>query len=124
LSHLQKKILIADDDVELTDTIAMRLEALGYSVTSVNEGLRVLNRAQEELPNLIILDLQMPSGQGQTILQKIRDNQKTAHIPVIVLSGLDDPQTIQEVLSHGAQHYIVKPYEVEDLIKKIKICLN
>lgn len=120
----QKKILIADDDREVVEVLKARLEVSGYETLVAYEGIRVMEIAHKKSPNLIILDLRMPAGTGQSVLKNLRSYQDTAKIPVIILTALKEPHLKEELLAAGAQDFMEKPYEADQLLEKIRLCLE
>lgn len=114
------KILIADDDSDLVEMIAQLLEFHGYETISAGEGVRAIELAHREKPSLILLDLKMPAGSGQSVLQAIRNRADTKHIPVIIISGVDDTHVKEEIIAAGAQDFIQKPYNAEQLLRTLR----
>lgn len=114
------KILIVDDDRDLVRILTDRLEFEGYETVSVYEGLRAIEIAHHKMPDLILLDLQMPAGNGQTVLQNLRSRPLTKNIPVIVLTGVEGERLEEEMRVAGAQGLMRKPYDMEMLLRKIR----
>lgn len=121
--HHPYTILIADDDKELTEILSDLLRYNGYNTYATFEGIRTIQAAHKEKPDLIILDLKMPAGSGRNVLQALRTRPETRDIPVIILTGIEDPFLRDEVTAAGAQDFVRKPYNSEDLLKKIKTFL-
>ncbi len=121
--HHAYTVLIADDDRELTKILADLLRYNGYNTLSTFEGIRTIEAVHKEKPDLIILDLKMPAGGGRNVLQALRSREETKDIPIIILSGIEDPFIKDEVTAAGAQDFVLKPYNSEDLLKKIKTFL-
>jgi DNA-binding response OmpR family regulator len=118
-----KKILIVDDEEDLVKVLAKLLIDQGFEIEIARDAYQGIETAQREKPDLIILDLNMPAGGGLGTLESIRTSSKTMSIPVIVLTGADDPELKEKVLEKGVEAYMQKPYEPEDLITKINSCL-
>lgn len=116
-------ILIADDDPDLVKVLKDRLEAEGFLVVVAYEGIRAVEMAHKKGPDLIILDLKMPAGTGQSVLKNLRSHADTDKIPVIILTALSTPDIEREVKKAGAQALIKKPYESTDLLDKIRSLL-
>lgn len=121
--HHSYTVLIADDDKELTEILSDLLRYNGYNTLATFEGIRTIQAAHKEKPDLIILDLKMPAGSGRNVLQALRARPETRDIPVIILTGIEDPFLRDEVTSAGAQDFVRKPYNSDDLLKKIKTFL-
>ncbi len=116
-----KKILFIEDEATLQKTIGETLRKEGYKVLSALDGETGLRLAQQELPDLILLDLILPKMHGLDLLAKLREDEKTKDIPVIVLTNIENPQGIEKAVSLGARAYLVKSdYKLDEVIKKIK----
>ena len=113
----KKKILVVDDEVELVELVKIRLEANGYEVIMANSGLEGLSKAASELPDLIILDIAMAEMDGYTVLQKLREEEKTKDIPVIMLTAYAKMQSLFEM--EGISDYIVKPFDPQDFLLRV-----
>lgn len=116
----QPKILIADDEIDYVEILTSLLEAHGFEIVVAHEGVRAIEVAHKQKPNLIILDLQMPAGTGQMVLQYLRSKPDTHAIPVIVMTASSDPEAEPMVRALGAQAFIQKPYDNEILLAKIR----
>ena len=86
----QKKILVVDDDPDVRLALQVRLKANHYDVVCAGDGVTSVSEAQKQKPDLIILDLGLPAGDGFSVLQRMQASERLASIPVIVLSGRDD----------------------------------
>ncbi|OGP08074.1 MAG: hypothetical protein A2048_08280 [Deltaproteobacteria bacterium GWA2_45_12] len=115
----RKKILIADDERGIVENLRDLLESKGFNTVYAYEGIRAIEVAHKEKPDLIILDLNMPAGTGQTVIQNLKSRNETKEIPILVLSGMDEPHLKQKVVALGAKDFVPKPYDVEDLLGKI-----
>lgn len=117
----QKKILVVEDEVDLREALTAMLESEGFAVVEAKDGTAALKFAFEEKPDLIILDLMLPYMSGQEVLQKLREDKWGRYAKVIVLSALEDIDTISEVLEYGAHEYLVKTdWKLEDIVKRVK----
>ena len=112
-------ILCVDDDPEIPHTIALRLRDYNVSVQRAYHGMQGFWSAVTSKPDLIILDLAMPNGNGNHILETLKRNQQTAAIPVIVLTGMRDKKLPQKLFELGASQYLHKPIHFDDLIHEI-----
>lgn len=119
-----KKILICDDDVNMTKMTQFLLKKDGYEVTAVADGTNLVDIAKAEAPSIILLDLAMPNKDGYQILQELKADAETAAIPVIVMSGYEKPEYVDGAIQLGAKDYVVKPFKVESLKEKIGRVLN
>ena len=108
-------VLIADDDRVQTLMLATRLKAKGLKVTVAYDAIQAWIAAIQTLPDLIILDIQMPGGTGIAVLTQLKASTKTSQIPVIVLSGSIDPQIVPKVKDLGADEFLTKPVNLDAL---------
>ncbi|MDH6306547.1 two-component system sensor histidine kinase/response regulator [Parabacteroides sp. PF5-5] len=113
------KILIVDDiptNVMLVEAI---LKKEGYSLITADNGVDALKIAQEQHPNIILLDIMMPGMDGYEVLQHLKSNPDTNAIPVIIMSALNDMPSIIKGYQLGATEYVTKPFQREELVKRI-----
>jgi excisionase family DNA binding protein len=113
-------VLIVDDDPKLREYIRVNLEMEGYSVKeagSAEEGLGVLD---ESTPDLVLLDVMMPEVDGWEMLRRVQERHGVGGIPVIMFSGKIDEQAAAEATSRGAQGFIGKPFNPQELIDQTK----
>jgi CheY-like chemotaxis protein len=116
---MKKKILIADDDKDFVDSLEGILIDCGYETMASYEGIRTVEKARKENPDLILLDWKMPAGKGETILEHLKADDSTRQIPVIILTGLHDPEIEKTAHKHGVKAFLHKPYDTNDLIREI-----
>ena len=117
------KILIVDDDAELRRGLNVRLRANHYETAYATDGLSAIAMAQKERPNLIILDLGLPAGDGFTVLERLRQSANLSHIPVIVLSAQDSQSSRTRSLEAGAMGFFQKPADNAKLLSAIRTTL-
>jgi len=120
---MQDNILIVDDDPYLARLMASLLQARDYRVTVVSTGSAALDKVQHR-PDLVLLDLSLPDIEGLEICRKIRDDKRLRHIPIIIVSGRDTVTEKIEGLYVGADDYITKPYDNEELIARVEALLR
>lgn len=101
------QVLLIDDDVELADMYRLGLERDGWKVVLAHDGKRGINRAFT-LPDVVVLDVQMPPAGGLAVLDGIRCHPVTAELPVVMFSNRDDVETIESAAERGATDYLVK----------------
>lgn len=123
MANGKKLILIVDDESSIRKTVGRRLEREGYRVHTAESGEEALRIAAEKMPDLILLDVMMPKMKGRDVCARLKADPKTAKIPVIFLTALGLADHIQAGMAAGAEDYIVKPFEVEELKERIAICL-
>ena len=115
-----KKILLIEDDKALRENTEELLELFGYAVTTAPNGKTGIFRAKEELPDIIICDIMMPEIDGYGVLQNLSSDETTKHIPFIFLSAKTEHKEIRKGMDLGADDYLTKPFEEEDLMSAIE----
>jgi DNA-binding response OmpR family regulator len=118
------KILIVDDDPELRMALKLRLRANHYETVSAGDGYSAIALAQKERPNLIILDLGLPVGNGFNVLKRLQENDALSHIPVIVLTARDPQSNELRSLDSGATAFFQKPADNNELLQVIRASLH
>jgi two-component system response regulator RegA len=117
-------VLLADDDKVQTLMLSAQLRAEGYRVEAAFDATHAFASAIRTLPDVIVLDIQMPGGTGMVVLERLKASTKTSQIPVIVLSGSTDPKADAEVRARGAEDYLAKPVDVEQLLTALSRVLG
>lgn len=111
-------VLIADDQVHTTMMLQRVFEHEGYRVECVYDGPTALERAQQLVPDLLLLDIQMPGMNGFDVLSRLREDQKTANIPTILVTAMGEPDNIAHGMNLGADDYIPKPFHFRELLAR------
>ena len=119
----QGNILVVDDNENNRDLLSRQIEAQGYTVSSAANGLQVLQMIQSGQYDLILLDIIMPEMNGYEVLQWLRDN-GWRHIPVIMISALDELDSVVKCIEMGAEDYLPKPFNPVLLRARIDACLE
>jgi DNA-binding response OmpR family regulator len=120
----QPKILIIDDDPDLRRALKIRLQANHYDTVQASDGYAALAVAQKESPNLIILDLGLPAGDGYVVLKRLQDSDALSSIPVIVLTARDPQSNQEKALRAGAAAFFQKPADNGELLAVIRASLR
>lgn len=120
----QKKILIIDDDPDVRLSLQLRLKANHYDVAFAADGLASIVEARRHMPDLIILDLGLPAGDGFSVLERLKANQDLCLMPVIVLSGRDRNANKERALKAGARFFLQKPVANDKLLSAIRLVLG
>lgn len=115
-----KKILLIEDDKALRENTEEILELCGYNVTTASNGRIGIEAAIENLPDIIICDIMMPEVDGYGVLENLSKNEKTKQIPFIFLSAKTEHKEIRKGMDLGADDYLTKPFEEEDLTSAIE----
>lgn len=118
------KILIVDDDPDLRRGLNLRLRADNYNTVFATDGFAAVAAAQKERPDLIILDIGLPAGDGFTVLDRLQKNASLAAIPVIVLTARDPQYNRERTLKAGAAAFFQKPVDSGELLDAIHSLMN
>ena len=121
---MSEKILIADDDPETVHLLTLMLARLGYQALVARDGTEAVNLARSELPDLIVLDVMMPGLDGFEVASNLRRHPDTATIPILMLTAKTQEKDKALGVETGANEYITKPFEMDDLLKKVKAYLK
>jgi DNA-binding response OmpR family regulator len=116
----KKKILIVDDERDILKALMIRLQANGYEVVTAFDGAQGVFMAHKEKPDLIILDIRMPAGDGFSVAERLKSSTHTFTIPVIFLTGSPETSAEEKAMALGARFYIKKPYDPEELLDAVK----
>ncbi|MGD1714990.1 response regulator transcription factor [Hydrocoleum sp. CS-953] len=117
-------LMLVDDDPNLILLVKDYLEFRGYQVITAENGREALELLEEKIPDLIICDVMMPEMDGYTLVQHIRENSDTEWVPVLFLSAKGQSQDRVKGLNTGADVYIVKPFEPEELVAQVESSLK
>jgi len=117
---IQKKILIADDEVYMLRLLEMTFKKGGYTVISCRDGQEALAMAESSLPQLIVLDVMMPGLDGLGALRQLKSNPATKNIPVVVLSAKGHALTKVEAEFAGALLFLAKPFSPNQLLSEVQ----
>jgi DNA-binding response OmpR family regulator len=114
-----KTILIADDDPKLRAALSKRLQAIGFKVIESQDAYMATDAARHHTPDLIILDINMPAGCGDSTHERLKKIPETATIPIIYLTGETSDHVRKRARELGAKAIIRKPYDIVDLVARI-----
>ena len=117
------KILVVDDDPDLVKALRLRLRANNCEVVTASDGYSVIGAAQKERPDVIILDLGLPAGDGFVVLERLQCSDTLSGIPVIVLTARDAQNNEERALKAGAAAFFQKPVDNEELLNVIRVSL-
>ncbi len=115
-----KRILIADDEQAVRQLLEVVLTSQGYEVLSAHNGDQVVRMAQERVPDLVLVDLMMPHLDGYEAIRQLRNDTRTAHLPMIILTAKSTPDDVVTGFETGADDYITKPFNIPELLARIK----
>lgn len=122
--NARRKILLVEDDPDISRGLAIRLKAKGYDVVAAQDATVAMTMALREHPDLVIMDIGLPGGDGHMVMDRLTRNTRTAATPVIFLSARAQQSDIQRALDQGAAGYLTKPYRSEELLSMIETVLG
>lgn len=118
------KILVAEDQAELREMIALTLRLSGHEVEGAGDGRAAYRQAQASYPDLIILDQEMPHLNGRQVCRKLKAIDALSHVPIMMISSLNDPVAIERSINAGASEYLPKPFEISYLMQRVDALLT
>lgn len=118
------KILVCDDDTAINELIKVNLELEGHSVIQAFDGTTGFALCKQELPALVVLDVMMPEVDGFTVAQRIRKNEATKDIPILMLTALSQLNDKVNGFNIGVDDYLVKPFEMDELKVRVRALLK
>ncbi|MEX0699555.1 MAG: response regulator [Acidimicrobiia bacterium] len=121
---MSERILVVDDDPDILQVVKINLELEGYDVDTAEDGREAVDKAMAEPPQLILLDIMMPRMDGLTALRRIRSHGATGNTSVILLTARGLPEDRVRGLELGADDYITKPFDIGELVARVKAVLR
>ncbi|MBU1006619.1 MAG: response regulator [Candidatus Omnitrophica bacterium] len=121
---LREKILIVDDDPDILDVLKITLEAEGYEVAEANNGKEALDIIKKITPDLLITDFKMPKMCGDELCSNLKKDILIQHMPIIMLTGKGEITDKVHGINAGADDYMVKPFEPQELVARVKMALR
>lgn len=118
------KILIAEDERDIRDLVTFSLRFGGFEVVQASNGQEAVERAQAEVPDLILMDVRMPKMTGYEACKALKAIPAMRQIPVVFLSAKGQESEIQQGIEAGAEEYILKPFAPDELTKQVKAVLE
>ena len=117
------RLLVADDDRDIRDLVAFKLEQAGYAVEAVDDGVAALEAALASTPALVVLDVMMPGLSGVDVTRELRADPRTAHVPIILLTARAQEADVENGFATGADDYVVKPFSPRELVSRVQAVL-
>ena len=117
---MAKKILVVDDEIDNVRLLESRLQASGYGVIIASDGLEALEKARQDKPDVIILDVMLPKMDGYKVCRMLKLDLKYKHIPIIMITGRAQDSDRNAGQEAGADAYIIKPFKIEELFGMIQ----
>lgn len=118
------RILVADDDGDIRDLVTFKLAQAGYAVDAAADGAAALAAIQANTPQLAILDVMMPGLSGIDVLRRLREQEETRHLPVILLTARSRDTDIDAGFATGADDYVIKPFSPRELLHRVNTLLR
>jgi DNA-binding response OmpR family regulator len=117
-------VLVADDDEDILGLVSFRLERSGYEVAAAKDGEEALRLARELSPALVVLDVMMPRLDGYEVARRLREDEATRGIPVILLTALAQEADVARGFESGADDYLRKPFSPQELAARVQAVLG
>ena len=114
------RLLVTEDDTDISFMLKVYFTGLGYDVDTALRGSEALEKTRHALPHLVILDIMLPDIDGYEVCRRLRTNMRTSHIPVIFLTQKDERSDRLQGLELGADDYITKPFDIEELKLRVQ----
>lgn len=114
------RILVVEDDFDISNMLRIYFQSQGYEVAVAPRGGDALEMCRQQLPNIVVLDIMLPDIDGYEVCRQLRSNLRTSHIPIIFLTQRDERSDKIQGLELGADDYITKPFDVEELRLRVK----
>ena len=121
---MSPRVLVVDDDPQVLRLMRVNLELEGYDVVSAPDGEEALEAVVTEHPDVVVCDVMMPGVDGLTVLRNLRANPKTSKIPFVVVSAKAQRSDVKAALDMGADKYITKPFDPQELLDAVEHLLN
>jgi len=120
----RETILIIEDDTDIQELVQYNLERQGYKVITANDGESGFKAAVQRPPDLVILDIMLPGIDGLTVCRRLRENNDTRHLPILMLTARGEESDIVIGLELGADDYVTKPFSPKELVARVRAVLR
>jgi DNA-binding response OmpR family regulator len=120
---VKTRIVVADDDADIRDLVVFKLNQAGYEVVAVSDGVAALAAIEAHHPRLAILDVMMPGLSGMDVLRKVRANEATKDLDVILLTARSRDSDVDVGFAAGASDYVIKPFSPRELLHRVNALL-
>lgn len=115
-----KKILVVEDDKDISRALSIRLRAAAYEVFIAQDAVQGVSMANKHMPDLMLLDISMPAGSGFSVAERVQDLANTAGTPMIFITASKEPELREKAMELGAAAYFEKPFDSEQLLESIE----
>lgn len=120
----EARILVIEDEPYIRQILKVQLETAGYSVSTAENGILGLEAIKKDRPDLVLLDLMMPDMDGHEVCKRLKERYETSSVPVIILTARSDLGEKVRTLEYGANDYLTKPYELDELLARVRNLLK
>ncbi|MBK8167592.1 MAG: response regulator [bacterium] len=110
------RILLVDDDADLLEAVRIRLRSAGYEVHTAGDGVQATRLARLEQPDLVVLDIGMPGGDGHTVANRLKNDPVTMFTPIVFLTARTNESDFERARQNHVDKYLVKPFQVDELV--------
>jgi CheY-like chemotaxis protein len=121
---MMTKILVAEDEPDIRELVMLSLQFGGFEVITVNNGVELIQRAPDVMPDMILTDVRMPKMTGYEACRALKGNPKTMNIPIVFLSAKGQEEEVKAGLAAGGEAYILKPFAPDQLARRVKELLE
>jgi DNA-binding response OmpR family regulator len=118
------KVLVVDDEPSIAKVVRKQLEVAGYEVEVAIDGQDGLDKAKSWNPTLIVLDVMIPKIDGHGVCRALKQDEKYRRIPILMLTAKAQRQDYQEAMQQGAEAYLTKPFELQELLEKVRALIQ
>ena len=115
-----RRVLVADDDPDMLTILRVNLEAEGYAVEEAHDGAAAWDKARDLRPDMVVLDVMMPRIDGIEVLTRMRNDPGTCDIPIVLLTAKSTDEDIWDGWRAGADYYLTKPFQLDELLRFIE----
>lgn len=113
------RVLVADDDEDIRELVTFKLSQAGYEVEAVPDGVAAWQAIEGSPPRLALLDIMMPGLSGLDVLRKVREDERTRSVPVILLTARSRDSDVDAGFESGATDYVIKPFSPRELVHRV-----
>ncbi len=121
---MPKKILIVDDEPNVIRLLSARLSIHNYDIVTASDGISAIEKIHREKPDLVLLDIRMPVGDGTMVFEHVKTVEETRSIPIIFMTANPSEDLRETVIGMGAKDFIAKPFNADELLVKVKKALG
>jgi DNA-binding response OmpR family regulator len=122
--HVPVAVLVADDDADIRELVAFKLEQAGFDVTAVADGAAALDAIRANPPRLAVLDVMMPGLSGIDVLRQVRSDESLGDVRIILLTARSRDLDVDDGFASGADDYVIKPFSPKELVRRVTVVLQ